>query len=186
MTPSRAAAIAAIVASVGLSAFTPAMAAGPRDTMRPHRMLDFRAGNDGRFQFAQFTCAPKAADRMEHRFDKLADRLKLSDEQKKLYDAFMTSALTAQTDFADKCADLRPERATRADRKQREERPDLLDRMETRLKLDEARLAAMNTVYPDFKAFYSSLSEQQQADLFPFGKAGHHHPMKPNATGLGG
>ena len=107
MTPSRAAAIAAIVASVGLSAFTPVMAAGPRDTMRPHRMLDFRAGNDGRFQFAQFTCAPKAADRMEHRFDKLADRLKLSDEQKSLYDAFMTSALTAQTDFADKCADAR-------------------------------------------------------------------------------
>jgi len=180
MTPSRAAAIAAIVASVGLAAFTPVMAAGPRDTTRPHRMMDFRADGEGRFQFAQFTCAPKAAARMEHRFDKLADRLKLTAEQKTLYDTFMASALTAQTDFADTCAELRPERATRA------ERPDLLERMETRLKLDEARLAAMNSVYPDFKAFYASLSAQQQADLFPFGKAGRHHPMKPHATGLDG
>ena len=180
MTPSRAAAIAAIVASVGLTAFSPVMAAGPGENMRPHRMLDFRAGNDGRFQFAQFTCSPRAADRMEHRFDKLADRLKLTDEQKKLYDAFMTSALTAQTDFADKCADIAPTRAERQDRK---ERPDLLARMEARLKLDEARLTAMNAVYPDFKAFYASLSEQQQADLFP-GKAGHRHGMKH--TGLDG
>jgi len=186
MTPSRAAAIAAIVASVGLSAFTPVMAAGPRDSMRPHRMMDFRADGEGRFQFAQFTCAPKAADRMEHRFDKLADRLKLTAEQKPLYDTFMASALTAQTVFADTCAELRPERATRAERPDRNERPDLLDRMETRLKLDEARLAAMNTVYPDFKAFYASLSAEQQADLFPFGKAGRHHPMKPRPTGLDG
>lgn len=184
MTPSRAAAIAAIVASVGLTAFTPVMAAGPRDTMRPHRMLDFRAGADGRFQFVQFTCSPKAADRMEHRFDKLADRLKLTDEQKKLYDAFMTSALTAQTDFADKCADIAPARAERQDRQDRNARPDLLDRMEMRLKLDEARLAAMNAVYPDFKAFYASLSEQQQADLFP-GKSGHRHGMT-RPTGLDG
>jgi hypothetical protein len=138
-------------------------------------MLDFHAGADGRFQFAQFNCAPKAAERMEHRFDRLAERLKLTDEQKQLYDAFMTSALTAQTEFADMCADLRPERAERV------ERPDLLERMESRLKLDEARLAAMNAVYPDLKAFYTSLSEQQQADLFPLGKAGRHHPMKPHS-----
>ena len=185
MTPSRAAAIAAIVASVGLSAFTPVMAAGPRDsqTTRPHRMLDFRAGAEGRFQFAQFACDPKAADRMEHRYDKLAERLNLTDEQKKLYDAFMTSALTAQTEFADRCADARPERASRADRR---ERPDLLDRMESRLKLEEARLAAMNAVYPVFKAFYASLSDQQHADIFRIGEAGRQHPMKPHATGLDG
>src|SRR5690606_20167853 len=119
MTPTRAAAIAAIVASVGLAAFTPAMAESRGDTreVRQHRMLDFRAGADGRFQFAQFSCAPRAADRMERRFDRLADRLKLSDEQQKLYDAFMTSALTAQTGLADKCADLRPTAATATDDK---------------------------------------------------------------------
>jgi hypothetical protein len=182
--PHSAAAIAAIVASIGLSAFTPAMAQDVKQVreMRAHRMLEFRAGADGRFQFAQFSCAPKAAERMERRYDRLADRLKLTDEQRKLYDAFMTSALTAQTDLADKCAGLRPERATRAERQQR---PDLLTRMEMRLQIDDARTAAMNAVFPDFKAFYQSLTEAQKADLFPFG-SGRHHPMKPHANGLDG
>ena len=174
MTPSRAAAIAAIIASVGLTAFTPAMAQGltqARD-MRPHRMLDFRQGLEGRFQFAEFSCAPRAAERMERRFDRLAERLQLTDEQQQLYDAFMTAALTAQTDLADKCGDLRPNRTAGNS-------PDLLARMESRLKLDEARLAAMNAVYPDFKAFYGSLSDTQKADLFPFGHGGRHHPTRP-------
>jgi len=180
--PHSAAAIAAIVASIGLSAFAPAMAQDVKEArdMRPHRLLEFRAGADGRFQFTQFSCAPRAAERMERRYDRLADRLKLTDEQKSLYDAFMTSALTAQTDLADKCADLQPARADR------QQRPDLLDRMESRLKIDEARVAAMNAVFPDFKAFYASLSEEQKADLFPFGRGGRHHPMKPHANGLGG
>jgi hypothetical protein len=178
MTPSRAAAIAAIIASVGLSAFTPAMAQGITEArdMRPHRMLDFRAGAEGRFQFAQFSCAPRAAERMEQRFDRLAERLKLTAEQQKLYEAFMTAALTAQTDLADKCADLRPSAATDGGKRQR---PDLLARMEQRLKFDEARLAAMNSVFPDFKAFYASLSDDQKSELLPSGRGRHHHPMRP-------
>jgi hypothetical protein len=185
MTPSRAAAIAAIVAFVGLAAFTPAMAQDVKEArdMRPHRMLDFRAGAEGRFQFAQFSCAPRAAERMERRFDRLAERLKLTAEQQQLYDAFMTSALTAQTDLADKCADLRPAAAADGAKRQR---PDLLARMESRLKFDEARLAAMNTVFPDFKAFYASLSDEQKSELFPFGRGHDHHPMKPRPTGLNG
>lgn len=184
MTPSRAAAIAAIIASVGLTAFTPAMAQGitPGRDMRAHRMLEFRAGMDGRFHFAQFTCAPKAAERMERRFDRLAQRLKLTDEQQQHYDAFMTSALTAQTQFADKCDELRPAAAAGVKPAQR---PDLLERMETRLKLDEARLTAMNAVLPDFRAFYSSLSDQQKADLFPAGR-GFHHPMRSRTGGSNG
>lgn len=135
---------------------------------RPLRMLDFRLGGDGRF-LVQFSCAPRAAARMERRYDRLAERLKLSDEQEALYDAFMTSALTAQTELADKCADIRPDRATRAERK---ERPDLIERMESRMKLDEARLAAMRAVLPDFKAFYESLSNEQKMDLSPMGRRG--------------
>jgi len=119
---------------------------------------------------------------MERRFDRLAERLKLTDEQQTLYYAFMTSALTAQTDLADKCADLRP--AAAADGQKRE-RPDLLARMESRLRFDEARLAAMNTVFPDFKVFYGSLSDDQKSDLFP-GRGRHHHPMQPRPTGLNG
>lgn len=173
MKAHSAAAIAAIVASIGLTTFAPAMAQDvkeARDT-RPDRMLDFRAGAEGRFQFANFSCAPRAADRMERRYDRLAERLKLTPEQQGLYDTFMTSALTAQTELADQCADIRPERAGRADRTQR---PDLLDRMEGRLKLDEARLAAMNAAFPDFRAFYGSLTDEQKAGLFPAGRGNHH------------
>lgn len=174
MKAHSAAAIAAIVASIGLTAFSPAMAHDvkeARDT-RSDRMLDFRAGAEGRFQFVNFSCAPRAADRMERRYDRLAERLKLTPEQQGLYDTFMTSALTAQTELADKCADIRPERAGRAERALR---PDLLDRMEGRLKLDEARLAAMNAVFPDFRAFYGSLTDEQKADLFPAGRGDHHN-----------
>lgn len=168
MKPQSAAAIAAIVASLGLSAVAPAMAQPGTQLRdgRPLRMLDFRSGGDGRF-LVQFSCAPRAAARMERRYDRLAERLKLSDEQEALYDAFMTSALTAQTELADKCADIRPERAPRAERK---ERPDLIERMESRIKLDEARLAAMRAVLPDFRAFYASLSDEQKASLSPFGR----------------
>jgi hypothetical protein len=185
MTPSRVAAIAALIASVGLSAFTPVMAQGLTEArdLRPHRMLEFRAGADGRFQFAQFSCAPKAAERMERRFDRLAQRLQLTDEQRKLYDAFMTAALTAQTDLADKCADLRPA-AKAAGAKP--ERPDLLARMEMRLRFEEARLAAMNAAFPDFRAFYASLSDDQKSELFPFGHGRQHRPMQPRPGGLNG
>lgn len=179
MKAQSAAAIAAIVASIGLTAFSPAMAHDvkeARDT-RSNRMLEFRAGAEGRFHFAQFSCAPQTADRMERRYDRLAERLKLTAEQQALYDTFMASALTAQTELADKCADIRPERAARAERATRAERaqrPDLLERMEARLKVDEARLAAMNAVFPDFRAFYGSLTDEQKANLFPAGRGNPH------------
>jgi hypothetical protein len=58
--------------------------------------------------------------------------------------------------------------------------------METRLKLDEARLAAMNAALPDFKAFYASLDEQQKRTLFPVRRGTRQHPMAPRSTGLNG
>jgi hypothetical protein len=163
-----AAAIAAIVASIGLATLSPAMAQDVKEARdaRPDRTLEFRPGAEGRFQFVNFTCAPRAAERMERRYDRLSERLKLTTEQQSLYDTFMTSALTAQTELADTCATLRPERAERPTRADRTQRPDLLDRMEARLKVDEARLAAMNAVFPDFRAFYGSLTDEQKAGLF--------------------
>ena len=38
---------------------------------------------------------------------------------------------------------------------------------EARLKLEEARVAALTAVLPDFEAFYASLTDQQKADLMP-------------------
>ena len=166
MPPTRASAIAALVTAISLISFAPAaFAEGPNrpgaDGMRNHRMLDFQAkrGGPGNFELVALTCNSRAADRIDTRFDKLAERLTLTADQHKLFDTFRAAALTAQTTFADSCGDLRP---TKADRAARTERPDMIDRMELRLKIDAARLAAMNSVFPDLKAFYSSLTDAQK------------------------
>lgn len=172
MTPTRAAAIAALIASLGLTAIAPAFAednmqGGRKGDMRQHRMLDMReAGPRGDMMPIDFRCGPNAADRLDNRFDRLAERLELTADQQKLYDTFAASALTAQTGFADTCATLKPATAAATDK------PDLVERMETRLKVDEARLAALTTVLPDFKAFYASLTDAQKAGIGA-GKQGH-------------
>ena len=195
MTPTRAAAIAALIASVSLAAMTPALAdnmrGGDRGDMRQHRMHDMReAGPGGRMMLVDFRCGTQAADRLDNRFDRMAERLDLTADQQKLYDAFVASALTAQTGFADTCSTLTPDKTASADR------PDLVERMETRLKVDEARLAALNTVLPDFKAFYASLSDEQKQDLGPGAGRGpgmgrgdmqhDHRGMKGKGPGMNG
>ena len=170
MTSTRAKILAALVAALGLTAMSPAFAAGPQH-QRPgsgdNRTLEFRRdGAGGAFQFAEFSCAPRAADRMDNRLDRMAKRLELTSDQQKLFDDFRTSALTAQTDFADQCADIRPARSADTSAG-KAERPDLIQRLEQRLKMDEARLAAMTELLPQFKAFYESLTDAQKADLMP-------------------
>lgn len=171
MTSTRATILAALVAALGLTAMSPAFAAGAPQHQRPgsgdNRTLEFRRdGAGGAFQFAEFSCAPRAADRLDRRLDRMAGRLDLTTDQQKLFDDFRTSALTAQTEFADNCATLRPERS--ADKSAgKAERPDLIQRLEQRLKFDEARLAAMTELLPQFKAFYASLTDAQKADLMP-------------------
>ncbi len=168
MTMTRASVLAALVAALGLTAMSPAFAAGPDNQPRAGKgaaMMEFRRdAPGGAFQFAEFSCGPRAADRLENRLDRMVGRLDLTAEQKKLFEDFRTSALTAQTDFADQCDTIRPDRADRATRA---ERPDLIQRMEQRLKFDEARVAAMGELLPQFKAFYESLTDQQKAELMP-------------------
>ncbi len=171
MTPTRASAIAALVATLTLTAFAPAAFAeqrggrpGDQAGMHKHRVMDFRQqqGGNGRFQIVDFRCGTGAADRMENRYERFTERLTLTAEQQTLFDTFRTSALTAQTSFADACATIRPD--TAADRTTP---PDPIARLETRLKIDEARLAAMKTVLPDLKAFFASLTDEQKSAMAP-------------------
>lgn len=166
MTPTRATVLAALVAALGLTAMSPAFASDQHRS-RPgsdNRTLEFRRdASGGAFRFVDFSCSTKAPDRMEHRLDRMAGRLNLSQDQQKLFDDFRTSALTAQTSFADQCATIRP--APTADSKQ--QRPDLVQRLEQRLKLDEARLTAMTDLLPQFKTFYASLNDQQKQAFTP-------------------
>lgn len=193
MTPTRATILAALVAALGLTAMSPAFAAGPDRPRNDNRTLEFRRdAAGGAFRFAEFSCAPRAADHLERGLDRLAGKLELTKDQKKLFEDFRTSALTAQTDFADQCDTIRPGQTA-----SKNERPDLIQRLEQRLKFDEARLAAMSELLPQFKTFYASLTDQQKRELAPRG--GHmqgkfqhpgkqlpHHPAAPAAPGLDG
>jgi hypothetical protein len=189
MTPTRARILAALVAALGLTAMSPAFAAGANQQARPGfdqrdgRTLEFRRNAPGGiFQLASVSCAPQAAERMETRLGRVSERLDLTADQLPLFDAFRTSALTAQTSFADACATLPagPEAST-----------DLIQRLEQRLEVDGARLTAMTELLPQFKAFYESLTDAQKAELMPMrgerqgmmqGK-GHRHggPAAPTA-----
>jgi hypothetical protein len=165
MTPTRARILAALVAALGLTAMSPAFAAGGSHQARPGfdqrdgRTLDFRRNAPGGvFALASVSCAPRAAERLETRLDRVSARLDLTAEQTPLFDEFRTSALTAQTSFADACATLPAGPEANAD---------LIQRLEQRLKFDEARLAAMTELLPQFKAFYESLTDAQKAELMP-------------------
>ena len=50
--------------------------------------------------------------------------------------------------------------------------PNLLTRLQSGLKVQEARVAAMSAVLPQFEAFYNSLSDEQKAKLEPRGREG--------------
>lgn len=192
MTPNRAAVLAALVAVLGLTAMSPAFAAGPDRPRGDNRLLEFRRdAAGGHFRFAQFSCNERAPERLERRLDRMAGKLELSKDQEKLFEDFRTSALTAQTDFADQCDTIRPGRTAGS------ERPDLIQRLEQRLKFDEARLAAMSELLPQFKSFYESLTDQQKRELAPRGrmmgfekhmpgKSLPHHPATPAGADLDG
>ncbi|WP_055045336.1 Spy/CpxP family protein refolding chaperone [Devosia sp. A16] len=190
MTPTRATILAALVAALGLTAMSPVFAAGPERPRSDSRTLEFRRDAGGAFRFVDFSCNSRAADRLERRLDRMAGKLKLSKDQEKLFEDFRTSALTAQTDFADRCDTIRPGTATN-DR----QRPDLIQRLEQRLKFDEARVAAMTELLPQFRSFYESLTDNQKRELAPRrhmqgkmlhpGQARPHHSA-PAAPGLDG
>jgi hypothetical protein len=168
---------------------SPTFAAGPDRPRHDDRALEFRRdAAGGAFRFAEFSCNDRAADRLERRLDRMAGKLKLSREQEKLFEDFRTSALTAQTDFADQCATIRPGKSAN-----RSGRPDLIQRLEQRLKFDEARLAAMSELVPQFKSFYESLTDAQKREFAPRrhmqgkfqhpGKLLNHHPAAPGLDG---
>jgi hypothetical protein len=226
------------VASMGSAAFAQDNPQGKtqdvswRQNHQHGHQLDFnKDGRDGKFRMAGIGCGPNAAERLEDRFDRLSERLKLTADQEKLFDAFRTTALTAQTDLADACAAGRPggdvpgmaqqaqpgpmdpngpamgapgddqqnaeavppagapageaidprslqpgdgsqfaegKRGGREGRHGRPDRGDLIQNLETRLALDEARVEALKTVLPDLKAFYESLTPEQQQAFGPF------------------
>lgn len=114
-------------------------------------------------------CSERGAERLEHMFVSISYRLELTAEQAPLFDALRSEAMTAQTGFADTCASLRPEAG------QTTEPPNLIERLQTRIEIDEARTAALSGLMPSIEAFYNSLTDEQQAKLDAAGRMRRGH-----------
>ena len=117
----------------------------------------------------RFMCSDNGAPRVEIALNNLSDRLTLSEDQVTLFDAFKTSALTAQTAFADAC-DTPVAAATQLNP---------LERLQLRVTHDNANIAAIESVLPSLEAFYNSLTDEQKANLTP----ARHNDMRVGGQG---
>lgn len=132
-----------------------------------HHVMKHRGGD-----LLALACSERGAEWLEHRLLSLSHRLDPTPEQQPLFKDFRTAALTAQTRFADRCAELRPQEDSAA-------APDLVERLRRHIGVGEARTAAMNEVLPALEAFHGSLSDEQRALLDSHqGRRGGRHGMR--------
>jgi hypothetical protein len=113
------------------------------------------------------------AEALEIAFVRLSYAIDMSEDQQALFDTLKTDALSAQADFATATEGLRFDRRA-------EERPDIVDIFNNRIAIETARLEAMQAVQPSFEAFFSSLSDEQKAELAPR-RAHFERPGGPDA-----
>ena len=169
--------IAALVAaSLAAGTAAPALAQDQGPRARMQMQFDGPAGERGPGQHRRdgmggglfaLVCSDRGADRLEHMLLSIAQRTDPTADQQPLYDAFKAAATAAQADFAAVCEANKPADGAAPT-------ADLADRLGTRLKIDEARVAAMSDVLPAFEAFYDSLTDDQKAALQP---QREHHRM---------
>ncbi len=139
----------------------------------PQNGQQFRAPRGGTgFGPFRLVCSDRGETRIENRLSRIADRIKLSNEQTTALDNFKTAALLAQAGFNDVCADFKPGKGA-----------GLIDRMKSRQAAIAAQLVGMQSVMPSFEIFFDSLSNQQKAQLRPpvnkRGQRGFNHHPRP-------
>jgi hypothetical protein len=134
-------------------------------------------------------CSERGAERLEIALVRLSYRLDLTAEQQPLFDDLRSTALTAQTTFADDCAAARPAAANPAPAANGDTAaaapatpPDPVARLRAQVALDKARVAALESVLPKFEALYQSLSDAQKAAFTPERRQG---PMQGFRRGPG-
>lgn len=132
-------------------------------------------GGRGNTSLIALACHERGAERLEISFVRMSHRLDLTEEQKPLFDALKTTALTQQTNFSDTCKAAAGERAPG-------ERPDMVARMKAGLTVDSARVAALTAIMPEFESFYASLSDRQKGQLMQRRQRGHMG-MAPGSHG---
>jgi hypothetical protein len=179
--------VAILAATISFAALTPAAFAagldrGGRDGQRGEMHAHGKGGQMGQMrqmggrggQFLAIGCSPNAAERIETGLVSLGYRVDATAEQKALLDTLKTAALDAQTELAAVCESVMPAMAAAAPADgvapaatAPAERPNLLERLQTRHAIDQARVAAMGDVLPQFEAFFNSLTDEQKASLEP-------------------
>jgi hypothetical protein len=128
---------------------------GNRWGMQDQRPMWHRGGGSPLLRLA---CSDRGAEALEIAFVRMKYELKLTATQQPLFDTLRTAALADQKSFADTCQaamndGVKPGQKT------------LLDRMQTELALDSAKVTALSDVVPKFKAFFDSLTDDQKTAL---------------------
>ena len=207
-TISTTAIVAVMTAAIGLSAVAPAMAqqAGPRHQQNHLQQNDLQKdGGPGRHLQRPGENGPgrggmlgglldfgRDGENIEVALVRLSHRIELTDEQKTLLETFKTAALAAQADFATAVAAVRPAAPAAGETR---ERPDVVARLDQRITMEKAHVEALTAVQPSFEAFFTSLTDEQKAQLMPqreqhMGWQGQHgkrpmpgHPEELDGTG---
>lgn len=120
-----------------------------------------RGGQGGPGGFIRLMCSEQGAERLETAMGRVAERVDLTAEQQTLLDELKTTALSAQTTFADSCATPTKDEDT-----------DMIDRVKSRQANATLRLAAMDEIVPALENFYDSLTDEQKAELKPEKRGG--------------
>ncbi len=110
----------------------------------------------------RFVCNDKAAERIETGLTRMAARLDLTDAQTTTFETFKTAALSAQAAFAQSCDQFKM-----ANQDQPKENLGLIDRLNNRQAMMGAQLSSMGDVMPEFEAFFTSLTDEQKAQMRP-------------------
>ncbi|WP_316355452.1 Spy/CpxP family protein refolding chaperone [Devosia sp.] len=194
--------VALMTATIGLSAIAPAFAqnATPAQTQAQNGPgMQFRQGNQGHGQMGgemggprgggDFLNFARGAEAVEIAMVRLSHRIELTAEQQPLFDALKATALSAAADFAAATEGLRPTPPV-AGETTTATAPDMTERLDNRIAIETAHLAALEAVKPAADAFFDSLTDEQKAQLAPqrpdrdgmpgFGKGGmrHHQGMQ--------
>ena len=188
--------VALMTATIGLTAIAPAFAqdATPAQTQAQDGPgFHMRHGHQGpgpmggRMGGGDLLDFQHGAEAIEIALVRLSHRVELTAEQQPLFDALKTAALAAAADFATATEGLRPQDNSAAGETTTATAPDISERLENRIAIETAHLAALQAVEPAATAFFDSLTDEQKAQLVPqrpdrggmpgFGKFGgpRHH-----------
>ena len=207
-TITKTAIVALMAATIGLSALAPAFAqdAAQAQTQTQNGPgLHLRHGDKGPGQMGghmsggDFLNFVRGVEAVEIAMVRLSHRIELTAEQQPLFDAFKATALSAAADFAAATEGLRPQGGPAVATPPAEGEvatataPDISERLENRIAIETAQLAALEAVQPAAAAFFDSLTDEQKAQLTPerpehggmpgMGKGMRHQGMQQGGPG---